>query len=232
MIKAFVTLQCKKLWSSYTLIPPYLIFILWIILLYFYSGQGVDSSYSLSVVVLFIITMWLTKIVLQMNTNVEKHLFYIQLNNKMTYLYLNMLVCMIVAVPLIIFSLVYPIIFNFFEPTITIKQLILAIILNLLIVLLSILTTTLVLTVSLHSKKLQWLILFLLVILVFVKDVVSHQSIYGKWLDWLLPPVTQLTYLLTFEEGMFITYLLCRVFIYMIILIVCIKIANHKIEVI
>lgn len=225
-------LQCKKIWSTYSFIPPYLIFIFWILLLYFYRGQDTNSSYALSVFVLFVITMWLTKIIFHSDSNVEKHLFYIQLKHRKVYLYLKMIVCLIVLLPLIIFSLVYPIIFNLFDTTITVRELILAILLHIFMVLLAILMTTFVLTICHHVKKLQWPILCLLTLLVISQDLISQQSILFKWLKWVLPPVSRLLSMMSLEDSASLFYLLCHIIVYMIILVTCITIADDKIEVI
>ncbi|MBO1211456.1 hypothetical protein [Staphylococcus simiae] len=145
---------------------------------------------------------------------------------------MKMLVCLIVLLPLIIFSLVYPIVFNLFDTAITVRELILAIVLHIAIVLLAILMTTFVLTICHHVKKLQWPILCLLTFLVISEDIISQQSIYFKWLKWVLPPVSRLTSVMSLEDSVSLFYLFCHVMVYMIILLVCINIADDKIEVI
>lgn len=82
----FTAYQLKKLIRSYTFIPPYIIYMIWIAMLYVYSGQSILSSYASSTIVLLAVSAWLTNNIYQLENNKERQLLFIQFNSKLKYL--------------------------------------------------------------------------------------------------------------------------------------------------
>ena len=82
----FTNYQFKKLIRSYTFIPPYIVYMIWIAMLYVYSGQSILSSYASSTIVLLSVSAWLTINIYQLENNKERQLLFIQFNSKLNYL--------------------------------------------------------------------------------------------------------------------------------------------------
>ena len=72
-----VIYQYKKFITAYQYIAPCMFFLTALIMLYFYSGQPILSSFASSAIILLFIMTWLTTIILNLENIEEQQLLFV-----------------------------------------------------------------------------------------------------------------------------------------------------------
>ena len=181
--------QFKKLIRSYTYIPPYALFIVWIILLYVYSGQPVLSAYASATIILLPVAAWLTINNFKLESNTERQLLFIQNQSKLKYLTNKLIFSFIIMIPLILFSIIYPIILHSFSEHLTISKLFLGLYLHILVIIIGMIIGAVIKTQNILSKRYSWLLLILIVLLSILRHTVIQHYPISKFVLWIIPPI-------------------------------------------
>lgn len=189
---AFMTYQYKKLLRSYKFIPHLVTFIIWIVLLYVYSGQEINSSYALASIGLFVIMIWLTSTILKLESTTERQLLCLQLQSKRRYIQNKIVFALLLSMPLIIISLVYPLILSSFSYKITLVHFILALYLHVVVAILGILLSTFIFIIFNHTTKYQWLLIGLITLITILKLAMIDFYPIFKYILWIFPPLANL----------------------------------------
>ncbi|MDK4213192.1 hypothetical protein QJ528_03785 [Staphylococcus warneri] len=220
----FTTYQFKKLIRSYTFIPPYIVYMIWIAMLYVYSGQSILSSYASSTIVLLSVSAWLTINIYQLENNKERQLLFIQFNSKLNYLTHKLYFSLLTLIPLIIFSILYPIIFNRFSEKVSIVHMTLAIHIHVIVVIFGVLIGTFICIQNVMSRKYSWLLLILILLISIMRHTLVISLPVTKYILWLIPPVGELIQIYQYPLNQLISiqFLLITVWIlsYIIIFII------------
>ncbi len=95
-----------------------------------------------SMTLLYATLSWLTIINFNLDSIQEKHMLFIQFDSKLKYLNYKMLFSFLSSIPLVMFSILYPIITNRFSESFDLYTLILSIYLHLIIVMIAVLVTS------------------------------------------------------------------------------------------
>ncbi|WP_336821971.1 hypothetical protein [Staphylococcus capitis] len=185
----FIHYQFKKLLRSYSFIPPYCFFILWIVIFYFYKNQIILSSYASSSIILFVITTWLTLNIFKLESSTEKHILFIQLNSKNKFLTYKLIFALISLAPMMLFSILYPIITGRFSESLNTQTFLLSIYIHLIIVILGIIIGSIVAIQTFLSKKYSWLFLSLILVTSMIKFVLIQNYPILKYILFFIPPI-------------------------------------------
>ncbi|WP_145476865.1 hypothetical protein [Staphylococcus warneri] len=202
----FTAYQFKKLIRSYTFIPPYIVYMIWIAMLYVYSGQSILSSYASSTIVLLAVSAWLTINIYQLENNKERQLLFIQFNSKLKYLTHKLYFSIMTLLPLIIFSILYPILFNRFSEKMSIIHLTLALYLHVIVVIFGVLIGTFIYIQTVMSRKYSWLLLILIILLSIMRHTIILSVPATKYILWLIPPVGDFIQIYQYSLNQLITF--------------------------
>lgn len=188
----FLQYQIKNFGKTYKFIPPYIIYITWIVLLYVYKNIPILSSYATSFIVLTFIATWLTIIILQNDTLNEKELHYIQLQSLYKYLTGKFIFSLFLLLPLILFALVYPLIMQVYDKDINLIQLSLGVYSHFSGCILGIIIAFILTGTSIANKKFSWLIGVFILLISLLKEVLVTYLPLLKYIIWLLPPFSEI----------------------------------------
>lgn len=185
----FISYQFKKFFRSYTFIPPYSVYILWIFILYVYKNQMILSSYASASTLLFFVTAWLTIKIFQLESITEEHLLFIQMHSRLKYLNNKMYFVFLTTIPLITISFLYPILTVRFAETLSLQSLLLGIYMHIIVVVIGIIIGTFIVTQNFLSRKYSWLLLTLILVISLLRFTLIHQYPLLKILFVFIPPV-------------------------------------------
>lgn len=185
----FINYQFKKLYRSYSYIPPYGFFTIWIMLFYFYKDQLILSSFASSSVVLFATISWLTIRIFNLESIHEKYLLFIQLGSKLKYMNYKILFSFLSSIPMVLFSILYPIITNRFSEKFDLITLVLSIYIHFIIMIIAILIASFFTIQKFLSHKYSWLFLIMIYILSIIKFAIIKSYPVFKLLLFFIPPV-------------------------------------------
>lgn len=113
---AFLKYQRYKAKHKPQFLIPYFFYILFIVFVYSYSGAESLSSYTLTSIGLFAISVWLGIQNSKSELLNEKYIVLIQLTRASTYVIGKLIFIITLNLPLIFIALIYPLIFNKFIP--------------------------------------------------------------------------------------------------------------------
>lgn len=161
---------------------------IWIAMLYVYSGQSILSSYASSTIVLLAVSAWLTINIYQLENNKERQLLFIQFNSKLKYLTHKLYFSIMTLLPLIIFQYFINSIQSIFRKM-SIIHLTLALYLHVIVVIFGVLIGTFIYIQNVMSRKYSWLLLILIILLSIMRHTIILSVPATKYILWLIPPV-------------------------------------------
>lgn len=176
---------------SLKIIPPATIFFVWIFIFYTYSGIPISSSYSVSSITVYLVMTWLTISVFSIEGDTEKNLLFVQLRSKTRYIWGKWITSIFFSLFFTIFAIVYPLLLNSFNESITLIHLIISFYSHFILAWFGILIGTFFSITSFVSKKYTWLLASLVIVVSLSYEGLVEDASILKWLLFLLPPVTQ-----------------------------------------
>ncbi|MDG0842913.1 MULTISPECIES: hypothetical protein [Staphylococcus] len=201
MMNNFLKYQFRNFGRSYKFIPPYVIYITWIMLLYVYKDIPILSSYGISFIVLTFISTWLTVMILQSDTLSEKELHYIQLQSLYKYLIGKFVFSLLLLLPLILFAIGYPVIMNVYDKNIQFFHLFLGVYSHISGCILGISIAFILANTSLSNKKYAWLMGVFILLISLLKEVFITYIPFLKSISWILPPFSEINEILTYGDN-------------------------------
>lgn len=192
-MKHFITYQAKNFLRSLQIIPPYALYITWIVVLYAYRNVPILSSYANSAVVLFVIMTWISMSIFRLEAENEKHLLQLALRDKTRFLYGKWLTAFLFMLPLFIVAHFYPIVFGHFRGNVTLVHHLLSFYAHIGLGSLGILTGSFFTATRLVTVKFVWLLAAITVTTSLAASQI-HEAL-PSWLDWtihVLPPLSLL----------------------------------------
>lgn len=188
-IYAIYKISKYKIISILFVHPSVRFFIIVIMLFYFYKNQMILPSYASSMILLYATLSWLTIINFNLDSIQEKHMLFIQLDSKLKYLNYKMLFSFLSSIPLVMFSILYPIITNSFSESFDLYTIILSIYLHLIIVMIDVLVASFITVQKFFSQKYSWLLLVLIYVISIIKFAIVQSYPVLKFLLFFIPPV-------------------------------------------
>lgn len=188
-MSAFVRYQCISYVRSLKFIPPVFILLAWVFILYAYKNVPILSSYAVSSIAMYLIMTWITMSIFTLDEESEKHILISHLRRKMYYLFGKWLTILVVMIPLLLFSIFFPIVTESFKGNMSIQLYAYALYSHLIFSIFGILVGTLFSATKLATKKYAWLsAVFVIVVSLSSKSIIDI-SMFFKWILWVFPPV-------------------------------------------
>lgn len=189
-MKSFVMYQLKNYIRSLIFIPPVVLYICWIGILYAYSTMDVLNSYANSAVVLYVILTWISMNIFRLEEEAEKHILLVHLKQKDHFLFGKWIACIVMMLPLVLIAHFYPIVTNSFHSVITPTYHFLSIYCHVGLGLLGIITGSFFGGTNITRTKYVWLLSALTVTASLAHSQISELLPTGfSWLLWVLPPL-------------------------------------------
>ena len=188
-MSAFVRYQLTSLIQSLKFIPPVVIFLAWIFILYAYRGVPILSSYAVSSISIYLIITWITMSIFTLDEESEKHILISHLGKKLSYLFGKWLTILVVTIPLLLFAIFFPIITKSFNGNMSIKLYAFAFYSHFVFVIFGILVGTLFSATKLATKKYAWLSAALIIVVSLASKSIIERAMFFKWILWIFPPV-------------------------------------------
>ncbi|MBF0813523.1 ABC transporter permease [Staphylococcus sp. KG4-3] len=192
MLYSFLKYEHLKFLTSYQFIAPVFTYLLWVIGIYIYRDMPVLSSYGSTAIGLFIVMTWMTIINFGRDTLNERHIFYMQLKSKTTYLLIKILYLYLFSTLLIIFSLIYPLLLSVFDKPVSFNFVLIGIVTHLLLSMFGIVLGAFITNTKIATKSYRWLLTIFIMLIIFTKEVLITTVPFTKWILWLLPPISNL----------------------------------------
>ncbi|PTK87722.1 ABC transporter permease [Staphylococcus gallinarum] len=232
MLTTFIKYEHSKFIKSYLYIAPVFLFLLSVVGIYIYRNIPILSSFASTAIILFIILTWITIINFNHDGTNERHILYCQLQSRIRYLNNKILYLFIFSCPLIVLSLVYPIIIGAFDKALTLNLLIIGLIVHCLMSVFGILLGTFVTNTIIKSKKYTWLLTTLIVVIILTKTMLIESLPLLKWILWVFPPINRFINLLTSDNLQFTNFQFLSAILLAIVYCICayiiIKLLFHK----
>ncbi|PNZ70690.1 hypothetical protein E2556_00935 [Staphylococcus croceilyticus] len=187
---ALINYHFKNFIRTYKWIGPLISFLLLVVILYTYSGQPILSSFASTSMLLLFISVWITVIVLDIDSTKEKQLLFTQLKSKKTYLTSKLIFSFIIILPLGLWAIAYPIITFRFEHMPNLIEILIGIYSHIIIIALGVIMTTLIKSLTNVSDKLIWLFLVLICLILLLRGILVQTFPNLKYILWIFPPVS------------------------------------------
>ncbi|MFD2628567.1 hypothetical protein [Oceanobacillus kapialis] len=179
----------KDYLRSFLYVPPVTLFFLWTIVAYTYVPNPVFSSYAVSCAVLYFITAWITVTLINKEETTQLNITAVHAGSIVAVLIGKLLVVIIIVNCLTILAVFYPILIGAFNRSVTIWDVMVAILVHVLISLLSI-------AISLYFTKIwnkrtrsTWLLLVLILVISLAKGgIVNSLPDSLSFITWVIPP--------------------------------------------
>ncbi|ANZ34205.1 hypothetical protein [Staphylococcus carnosus] len=189
---AFLKYQRYKAKHKPQFLIPYFFYILFIVFVYSYSGAESLSSYTLTSIGLFAISVWLGIQNSKSELLNEKYIVLIQLTRASTYVIGKLIFIITLNLPLIFIALIYPLIFNKFIPTASLNEVLLGLYAHISAIILGTLIGSFALVPKIKHLKYLYLMAFLLIVLTILKPVFINLYPFTKYVLWILPTLPDL----------------------------------------
>ncbi|MFX3636711.1 MAG: hypothetical protein ACE3L7_14015 [Candidatus Pristimantibacillus sp.] len=186
---AFVRYQLISFVRSLKFIPPVVIFLAWVFILYAYKGVPILSSYAVTSIAMYLMMTWITMSIFTLDSESEKHILISHLRRKVNYLLGKWLAVLIVVIPLLLFAIFFPIIMGSFKGFMSIKLYAFAIYSHLVLSTFGILVGTLFSATKLATKKYAWLSAVFIIVISLASKSIIDIAMFFKWILWVFPPV-------------------------------------------
>lgn len=223
--------QLIKYINTYKFIPPFTIYLVIIVALYAYKNLPILSSFDTTMILTFLIASWITATIINADTINERHMFYIHLGNKTNYFFNKMLLSLIICLFLVIFSVIYPVVTGRFDKPLTFTHIFLGLYTHIYAAILAIIVTFFILSTKLSKFKFSWLLLVLILLLSIISSAFSQSFML---LNYILPPISKLSEVLSQGDDIAIgsreVISFIHTTIYSIILLVAAGYLNKKSE--
>lgn len=187
-MQGFIKYQFKSYIRSFKIIPPAATFLIWIVVLYHYSGVEILSSYAVSSIVLYLVTTWIAMNLFSIEEEAEKSMLFVQVG-KVNYLLGKWMISFLIALALTLFSIFYPILLGSFKETVQPIHLGLSIFIHLLFAIFGILVGSFSSITSFIPKRYTWLSAVLIIAITLSYEGIVEKLSFLKWLLLIFPPV-------------------------------------------
>lgn len=203
---------------SFKIIPPLTIFLAWIIILYFYEGVPILNSYAVTSVAIYLIMTWVSISIFSVEEESEKHILFVQSRSKYRYLWGKWVISFIIALALILYAIVYPILMGNFTEPVKLIHLSLSIYSHVFLASFGILVGSFFSVTSFAGKKYSWLLAISVIIISISYEGIVEKFSLLKWILILFPPVANVIKYLKSDDlihiGTEFSLLVAFVFIY------------------
>lgn len=188
-MSAFIRYQLISFVRSLKFIPPFAIFLVWVFILYAYKNVPILSSYGASSIAMYLIMTWITMAIFTLDEESEKHILISHLKRKVSYLFGKWLTILVVMIPLLLFSIFYPILADSFKGDMSLSLYVYAFYSHLAFTTFGIFVGTLFSATKLATKKYAWLSSVLIIVISLSSKSIIEISSFFKWIMWVFPPV-------------------------------------------
>ncbi|MGN1401560.1 MAG: hypothetical protein ACI4XL_08670 [Bacillus sp. (in: firmicutes)] len=187
---SFVGYQLKSYIRSFLFIPPVVLYISWVGILYAYSNMNILGSYATSAVGLYMMMTWIAMNIFRLEETAEKHILIVQLKNRNYYLCGKWFACLAFLIPLIIIGHFYPILMGGILEPLSASEHMLSLYAHLSLGVYGILVGSFFAGTRLAEKKYIWLLTALTVTAsLSYEQLAALLPVAFDWLLWLLPPL-------------------------------------------
>jgi hypothetical protein len=186
---AFMLYQLKSYIRSLKIIPPAFIFLAWIFILYAYNNQPILSSYGVSSIALYLVITWITMTIFTLEEESEKHILFTHLGSKVKFIVGKWMAVMILMIPLLLFSTMYPILTKSFKGNFTLEVFSFILYSHVVFSFLGIIIGTLFSATQLTTKKYAWLSAVFIIVVSLASKSLMELSFILKFILWIFPPV-------------------------------------------
>ena len=220
-MSAFIRYQFTSFIRSMTFIPPAVIFIAWIFILYAYKNVPILSSYGVASIALYLCMTWITMAMFQLEEESEKYILFTHLGSKMKFFIGKWLTALIFMFSLSLFSILFPIATSSFKGEMTLGLLVMTIYSHVSFAFFGIIIGTLFSATSLALKKYAWLSAVFVIVISLASKSLLETFEPLKWILWITPPIFRVIEymgdmeLIILEKGFFVDLII--VFIYIVI---------------
>ncbi|SCT06194.1 ABC transporter permease [Staphylococcus caeli] len=223
MLISFLKYENTKFFNSYQMIAPIFLYLLSIIANYIYKDLPILSSYGSTAIFLLLTMTWLTIMNFKHDSINERDILYIHLSSKLKYLTFKLINLILLSFPLILISIVYPLIINSFDKKITVNFIVISLIVHVLLSIFGILLGAFVSNTNLASKPYRWLFTVFVIIITLTKVTLVDSMSFLKWFVWIMPPISELLSLLNsgtllLYNGKFLMYCMLILIYYCLLL--------------
>ncbi|MBS4188920.1 hypothetical protein KHA94_01630 [Bacillus sp. FJAT-49705] len=185
----FVRYQLISFIRSLKFIPPVIIYLTWVFILYAYKNVPILSSYGASSIALYMTMTWISMAIFTMEEDSEKHILFTHVGGKQKYLIGKWFAVLAFMIPLAFFAIFYPLLASSFKGSMTVSLYAMAFYSHIIFGMFGILIGTLFSATTFAMKKYSWLsAVFVLVVSLASKSLIETVSLL-KWGLWVFPPV-------------------------------------------
>ena len=184
----FLEYQFKSYIRSFKIIPPAATFLIWIVVLYHYSGVEILSSYAVTSIALYLVTTWVSMNLFSMEEEAERNMLFVQIG-KIRFLLGKWIIGMLIAIVFMMLAIFYPILFGSFKEAVQPIHFGLSIFVHLLMAAFGILVGSFSSITSFIPKRYTWLSAVLVIAITLSYDGIVEKLSLIKWLLLLFPPV-------------------------------------------
>ena len=188
-MSAFIRYQLINFVRSLKFIPPAVVFLAWIIILYAYNNAPILSSFGVSSIALYLVMTWMTMALFALEEESEKLILFTYLGSKNKYLAGKWMTAMAMMVPLLLFSIFFPIVTESFKGDMSLKLYSFTFYSHLVFSALGILVGTLFSATRLATKKYAWLSAVFVIIVSLASKSLIETVPFLKIMLWVFPPV-------------------------------------------
>lgn len=188
-MQAFIRYQFVSLVRSLKFIPPATFFFAWIFILYAYDHVPILSSYGVSSIAVYLAGTWLTMVIFTLEEESEKHILFLNLGSKVTFLLGKWLTILIVMFPLLLFAIFYPIAAKSFNDEMSLVLYGFTFYSHFVFLAFGLLIGTLFSATKLATKKYAWLSAVLAIVVSLAALSILELADVFNWILWIFPPV-------------------------------------------
>lgn len=118
-MQELIKYSVQDYFRSHKYFPPISTYIIFIFVFYTYTPNPIIDSYTVTAVVLYIISAWLCISLLSLDSSVQKQIMILTINSRTRYYISKLVAVWLIAMVLAIYAFLYPIIFNLFSEPVT-----------------------------------------------------------------------------------------------------------------
>lgn len=186
---AFIRYQTISFIRSLRFIPPAVVFLAWVFIQYAYKNVPILSSYGGSSIALYLVMAWMTMTIFTLQEESEKHILFTHLGSKVRYLLGTWLAVLVMMIPLLMFSIFFPIVTDSFKGKMTLQLYAFSFYSHLVFSGFGIIVGTIFSATKLAVKKYAWLsAVFVMVASLAAKPLIETAPILEA-IVWIFPPV-------------------------------------------
>lgn len=190
MIKSLFIHNFHRYVKSYKYTSPLLFFIIGIVVTYSQKNNPIMSSYSITSLLIFIISAWITMGFMEIEDITQQQLLIIYSKNQEVYYISKIIFLTSIIIILDIFSVLYPIIGNFFDGKVSMCNLSLAFLSHAVFGLLGISVSSLFNSRIIKNRKNAILFLMLIITVSIIQEPLTKNFPILKCIIYLLPPAS------------------------------------------